>query len=146
LGGPDVEHSETCETSDAQLDQYVALLDEILGMNSRFTEVKRLRDFVRSLRRPSDLTRAEPHVAPLPKEPVALGAQMVEALPDRTRVENEWTLPYEFIDAIYEGMRSEEFTACMEAIESVLLVYEKITGKALVIPDLETLRTIARGK
>jgi hypothetical protein len=35
--------------SSNELDTYVALLDEILAINSRFTEVKRLREFVRGL-------------------------------------------------------------------------------------------------
>jgi len=40
----------------SELDQYVAILDQLLGMNSMFTDAKRLRDFVVGLqqRRPTE--------------------------------------------------------------------------------------------
>jgi hypothetical protein len=111
-------------------------LGMVLVADPRDTELTRLRAEVEREKRArselqSELVKAhgETH-----QRDVTIARLEADALPPpRARVEGEWTLPYEFIDAIYEEMRSEPFTASMEAIETVLLSYEKLTNRALIL-------------
>jgi hypothetical protein len=127
-------------------------LGMVLVVDPRDTELTRLRaelTQLRELRCSGVCDDNNQHVPPCPvalRETVSGMEQEIDTLratiarleaerlpPPRACVEGEWTLPYEFIDAIYEDMRSEPFTASMEAIETVLLSYEKLTNRALIL-------------